>query len=514
MGFSERTVSELMRNRAETYGSKPFFYFMDSVFTYETVYDLSTRIASALRKLGVKHGDRVVVGLPNIPEMILSFTGIAQSGASYVAVNVKHSERELIYFLKHSEATAIIAFEQVVEKILPHKDELPFLKEIIQVGGETPEGILDFEELLTEENKLEGCENPSDIFMLSYTSGTTGRPKGVISSFERVINNANRVAEATHMNEEDVSVNMLPYTHVFAPVTEWLSMLGVGGSFVLRDKFTPWGVLQDVKSHNGSYLMGAPPMYMTILNEYKRNADRYDLSTIRFSMAASDTLPERVQSEFEKITDAPMIQGGGQTESVLAAIEPLERPKGYHPGSFGTNIWDDIEIKVVDEYGNEVSEGEVGEFIVKSPDNMLGYWKMPEETENTIVNGWLHTGDLVRMDGDGYVYMVDRMKNMIKTSSEKVYPAEIEKVLYMLSEIEETTVIGVPDKLRGESIEAYIKLAEGAESDKESILEHCRENLAPYKVPRKVHFTDELPKTVTKKIRKFELKNQVLEGKR
>lgn len=511
MGFQERTVSELMRNRTRTYGKKPFFYFKDQVFTYEDVHDKTGRLAAALKRLGVARGDRVVVGLPNIPEIILSYTAVAKAGAAYVAIHVALSEREIIYVLNNSEAVAMIATDNVVEKVLPHLDELPYLQTVIQVGQPSRPNVIPFGELLEEQDHVDGNEQPSDIFMLSYTSGTTGNPKGAIITHERLFNNTNRLATALKMTSDDVSMDTLPYNHIFAPFVGWLPMLGTGGSFVLREEFHPRAVLQDIGRFRGTYITGVTPMYVTMLEELKRNPDRYDVTSLRFTFCAATPIPLEIQTEFERITSAPMIQAYGQTEvGPMVLLEPLDRPKGYHPGTCGTNLWEDIELKLVDSESREVPTGEPGELIVKSPDIMLGYWKMPEETAETIRDGWLHTGDVLRVDEDGYYYFVDRIKHMIKTSGKNVYPAEVEKVLMMIPEVKEVAVIGMPDPVRGESVEAFLLLHEGATLSKKQVLEYCRNHLAPYKVPRKVHFVDDFPRTVTRKIRKVEFKRQLV----
>ena len=515
MAFQERTISELMRNRAATYGNKPFIYFKDEVYSYEQAHDQTSRMAAALARLGVQPGDRVTVGLPNIPETILSYTAIAKAGAAYVAANVALSAREIIYLLNDSEAVAVIATDSFMEKIMPFADELLYVKALIQVGGQAPNGnVVPFAQLLEEPDHLEGLERPSDLMMLSYTSGTTGTPKGAMISFERLLNNTSRFTDAMQITDADISVNTLPYNHIFAPFVEWLPMLGSGGSFVLRERFLPRGVLQDIDRHRATCTIGAPPMFITMLDELKRDRGHYSMESLRFTLVAAASIPLEIQKEFERMTGSLMVQAGGQTEvGPMAVIEPLDRSKGYHPGTCGTILWDDIQVKVVNEDGDEVPLGEVGEMVVKSPDIMLGYWKLPEVTAQTIVNGWLHTGDLVRKDEDGYYYFVDRIKHMIITAGENVYPAEIETVIQMIPEVKEVAVLGMPDPVRGESVEAFILLHDEMQTSDAQILEYCRKNLAPYKVPRKVHFVSEFPKTVTNKIRKVELRQRLMEAR-
>lgn len=514
MKFEERTISELMRNRTKTFGSKPLFYFKDEVYTYENVHDQTSRIAAALARLGVHHGDRVVVGLPSIPETILSYTALAKAGATHVAVNVTLSVREIIHILNNSEAVAVIAVDSVIEKISSCLDKLPHLKVLIQVGDPILQNVIPFSQLLDESTHLDGLDKPSDILMISYTSGTTGAPKGVILTNERFLNNSSRFRAAMGITELDVSVNMVPYNHIFGPIVEWLAMLSAGGSFVLREKFSPRGVLHDIERYKGTYICGAPAMFITLLDELKRSRSSYNLKSLRFSFVGSAAVPAEMQRDFELVTNVKIVQAAGQTEVAgLYAIEPLDRQYGYLTGTCGKSPSDDIELKVVNATGDEVLTGEIGELIVKSPDIMLGYWKMPAETADTIVDGWLHTGDLARIDQNGYVYIVDRIKHMINTSGTKVFPTEVENVILMIQEVHEVAVIGIPDSVRGESVEAFIVLRDGATIHAQQIIEYCRKNLALYKVPRKIHFIDELPKTVTNKIRKLELRNRFIDAK-
>ncbi|MFC4619461.1 class I adenylate-forming enzyme family protein [Camelliibacillus cellulosilyticus] len=512
MRFLEKNLPELIIRRAEQYGDKPFFYYRGKPYSYGYIDETSGRIAAALKRLGVHTGDHVVVGLPNSPETLLAYSGVSKSGAVYVPANIHFKDRELRYYLENSEATAIIGTEELIRKTLPFKAGLKHLKILVQLGGKAPDGVVGWEELIHEPDQYTAKVDSKDVLMISYTSGTTGNPKGAIIPQGGFINNASRFVQTYRLTDQDISINMLPYNHIFAPIIEWMPLLVAGGQFILRDGFLPRAVLEDISKYRATYVVGVPPMFMTMLDEIKRHGQNYfNLESLRFCIVAAAPMPLQIQKEFESIIHAPFLQIGGQTEGgPITVMEPLERPQGFHPGTCGTVLFPDVHIRLIDEDGCDVKRGEIGEMLTKSPDQMLGYWKMSEETAETIEDGWIHSGDMAYQDEDGYYYMVDRIKHMIITNGRNVFPAEIEKVLYLLPKIQDVAVIGMPDEKRGESVEAFIVVKEGETLALDEIKTHLNANLVDYKRPRRIHFVDELPKTVTGKIRKVVFREQRL----
>lgn len=509
----KKTLSSLLVHQAEAFPNKVLFYFHGESYTYGRVNEEAAHAAAALTKLGISRGDRVIIGMTNSPEELIAFAAVARAGAIYIPTHAKFQTREIAYYLKDSEAQAVIGTQEFIHKVEECIGESDKLHLLIQVDGNTEGSVYSWTSLTKEPDTWDAGSSPDDPLAIYYTSGTTGKPKGAILLNGRFLNNSLRLGSSLHYTEKEVTVNTLPYTHVFAPIVEWIPMMFYGGHFVLRDVFHPRRVLEEMNKYRATFIAGVPAMFMAMLEEIKRAPDKYDFTELRFAFVGAAPMPLQLQTELENIMGAPFIQGSGQTESgPLLTLEPLERTEGIHPGTCGTTkIYEDIKTRIIDQDGYDVPLGDIGELIVQSPDIMAGYWRRPEETRRTIVDGWLHTGDLAREDEDGYFYLVDRKKDMIITRGQNVYPVEIENIIYNLTAVKEVAVIGLPDSIREESVEAFIVLKEGRTLTEKQVKDCCRDKLTDYKRPRHVHFVDGFPKTVSGKIRKAQFKKQLLE---
>lgn len=508
----KKTLASLVTHQAEIFPERALFYYHDQPFAYKRIHETSSHAAAALKRLGIARGDRVIIGLPNSPEQLIAFVAVAKAGAIFVPTPAQFRTPEILYYLKDSEANAVIGSPDFIEKVLLCKNELKQLHVLVQVGGQAPENAVSWDELIHEPDTWDAQVTPEDPLAIYYTSGTTGEPKGAVLLNERFLNNSLKVGLPAHFSEKDVAVNTLPYTHVFAPVEEFFPMLFVGGRFVLRDAFNPRGVLEDMARYDATFLVGVPAMFMAVYDEIKRSPGKYNFDRIRFVGVGGAPMPTSLQHALEKIMDAPFVQGSGQTESgPLITHELISRPEGLHPGTCGTaKIFEDIQVRFVDDHDHDVPDGELGELIVRTPDMMAGYWRRPEETAKVMKGGWLHTGDIARIDKDGYIYLIDRKKDMIITSGHNVYPVEIENVLYGLPQIREALVIGLPNSMRGESVEAFLVVKEGQTLTERQVKTYCKEHLADFKHPRHVHFVDQFPKTVSGKIRRADFKKEML----
>jgi Acyl-CoA synthetases (AMP-forming)/AMP-acid ligases II len=505
------TLSALLHQQADAFSERTLFYYHGTSFSYGQVDALASHVAAALKHLGVAKHDRVIVGMDNTPEQLIAFTAVARLGALYVPTYAQFQAPEIAYYLNDSQAAAVIGTPEFIHNVKKCKDAQR-LKLIVQIGGNAAAPTISWDELVHEPDTWTENVTPDDPLAIYYTSGTTGEPKGAVLLNQRFLHNASRLKNTWHYTADDVSVNTLPYTHIFAPACEWFPLMACGAHFVLRDHFSPRGVLEDIRKYKATFICGVPSMFRALLDELKRSRTSSHFDSMRFALVGGAPMPVKLQEDMEKIMAIPFVQGYGQTESgPVVSIERLERPDGRHPGTCGTNkMFDDLKLRIVNEQGDDVSPGDIGELLVKSPDIMAGYWNRPEETRKTIVNGWLHTGDLARTDNDSYYYLVDRMKELIITRGQNVYPAEVENVLYHLPEIKDAAVIGLPDPVRGESVEAYIVRKDGLALTEQQVKEYCKDKLTDFKRPRHVHFVKDLPKTVSGKIKKGQLKTNLL----
>jgi len=531
--YEDIPLPDTLRNTAQKYPDRVALHFMGFEMTFKQLYEAVLKLANYLRELGIEKGDRVAIMLPNTPQAVISFYGVLFAGGVVVETNPMYTERELAYQLKDSGAKAIIALEILYPRIkrvegetdLEHiiitaiKDYLPFPKNLIypiiqkrQYGFSVKVEHKGNQHLFTEIMKRSIPDELDvtfdvnhDMACLQYTGGTTGFPKGVMLTHKNLIANA-KMCDVWLMrgkNGNDVVLGALPFFHVYGLTTVMILSVMNGAKMVLIPKPEPETLLKAIESQKVTLFPGAPTMYIGLLNH--PDLEKYDLSSIEYCISGSAPLPKEVQDKFEKATGGIIVEGYGLTESSpVTHANPLDREK-RRIGSIGLP-WPDTDAAVVSlENDEKLPPGEIGEIIVKGPQVMMGYWNRPEETEMTLKNGWLYTGDIGYMDEDGYFYIVDRKKDMIIASGFNIYPREIEEVLYEHSAIKEVAVAGVPDPYRGETVKAYIVLKEGAKVTEEELDRFCRERLAAYKVPRIYEFRDELPKTTVGKILRRQL---------
>lgn len=346
--------------------------------------------------------------------------------------------------------------------------------------------------------------NEDDTAVVLYTSGTTGKPKGAMLTHKNLYSNARDVAEYLTIDANDRVVAALPMFHVFCLTVALNAPLVNGGTVLIVPKFSPEEVFRVIKEHQATIFAGVPTMYNYLLQYPDEEAK--DFSSIRFCISGGASMPVALLEKFEQRFNIRLSEGYGLSESSpVTCFNPLDRPR--KAGSIGRSITN-VENKVVDENGEEVPVGQVGELIVRGPNVMKGYYKMPEETQATIKDGWLYTGDMARMDEEEYFYIVDRKKELILVGGYNVYPREIEEVLYGHGKVSEVAVIGVPDENLGEAIIAYVVVNDD-QVTREELVALCKEKLAKYKQPKEIEFLEELPKNTTGKILKRNLKHQL-----
>lgn len=504
----EISVPEFLHQSVEKYKDKTAITFFDFTLTFEELLEQVNKVASAFHKRGLKKGDRVALMLPNSPFYPISYYAALVCGATIVQVNPMYTPDELRYILNDSGASFIVAFEPLSEIVEAVKKDTN-LREVIYASAESAS---QFHELLQDD----GDEVPDievdpkeDVAVLQYTGGTTGRSKGAMLTHFNLVANAIQssvaVSPVSEQGEERVLM-ISPFFHVYGMTTGLNLGIYNGSNLILLPRFEIEQVVNAIKTFKPTSFPGVPTMYIGLLNYAKEHNIKLD--TFKSCTSGSAPLPVEVIEQLQKVTGAPVAEGYGLSEaSPTTHRNPVVGIQ--KAGSIGIPF-PSTDVKIVDQETGEraLDIGEIGEMIVKGPQVMKGYWNMPEETEQTIRDGWLYTGDLAKMDEDGYFYIVGRKKEMIIASGYNVYPIEIEDVIYEHPKVLEAAVFGVPHPYRGETIKAVIVPREGQTLTEEEVTDFCKEKLAAYKVPRIVEFRDELPKTAVGKILKRKLQEE------
>ena len=468
----------------------------------------SRRLANALRRLGVEAGDRVAVMLPNCPEVTQSYGGILKAGAVIVPVIFLLGSAEVAHILAHSEAKVVITSPDMVWKVEDQIGVLPTLRHVLVVDGEgDPDGrTRSFAaETAGERERFETIDREDDeVAVILYTSGTTGRPKGVALSHANLAANARAAAELYELDRREWAVAVLPLSHSYG-----LTLMNAGSILgtraVLLRWFNPEAVLETIQKFRASAMSGVPTMFLYLLNYPE--ADRFDTSSMRVWGSGAAPLPVEVVEPFERKFGGKMMEGYGLTEA--APVVSAHRLSGVRKlGSVGQPI-PGVSVTIQDDADRPLPPGEVGEVCVKGPNVMLGYYRDPDETARTVRGGWLHTGDMGRLDGDGFLYIVERKKDLIIRGGFNIYPREVEETLYAFPKTAEAAVIGMPDPLMGEDVLAFVVLRDGQTATADEVMAFCQTRLARYKCPKQVRFVEALPKSPIGKVLRKELRTQV-----
>ncbi|GBG58507.1 long-chain-fatty-acid--CoA ligase [Sporomusaceae bacterium FL31] len=466
--------------------------------TYKKFQTEVTAFRNYFHDIGIRRGENVGLFSRNSVEYVCSYMAIASLGAVVVPLNFQLSAREVAFIVKDAQMQRLVTMDKLeLEEALQHYEYEQELQQLV---------ITEFQPTLRQ-NTFEQAPGLQDFdenqpCVIIYTSGTTGNPKGAVLTHKNLVSNAEAFQQVLHINSSDNVLCVLPMYHCFAWTCSILNSLFCGASITILDAFSPKETVAVIKEQGVTVVFGVPPIY----NILARLAAVKELARVRIFVSGGASLPVKIAQQFERAYGVNLIEGYGLSEaSPVVAINPPERTK-Y--SSIGKAL-PGLEVKIVDENGEARADDEVGELIVRGPSVMKGYFNLPAETLQALRGGWLHTGDLAYKDSDGYYFIVDRLKDMIITNGENIYPREIEELLYAYPGIVETAVIGVPDSLRGQQAAAYIVLAEGIELDRKSIREYLSANLAAYKIPKDFIVVDSLPKTSTGKILKRQLQELI-----
>jgi long-chain acyl-CoA synthetase len=519
-------LHQLLINSTQKYPDQNAILFYGKGMTYRELDEETNRFAQALLKLGVRKGDRVAVMLPNVPQCVIAYYGALKIGAVVVMTNPLYVERELQIQLADSGAETIVALDFFYPRIEKAKqgtslkniiltsvrDKLPWLLSLLYPIKAKKEGqwihvekkppIYDMMEIMQQapSSSPKASVAETDLALLQYTGGTTGIPKGVMLTHKNMVANALQCRHwmPTLQEGNEVFLAVVPFFHVYGMSACMNLSIYLGTTLVLLPRFVTKDVLHTIQKTRSTIFMGVQAMYVAINNF--PNVKKYNLSSIKVCISGAGPLHVEVQRQFEALTGGKLVEGYGLSEAApVTHANPIHGKR--KPGSIGLPF-PDTDVKVVDvETGTRsLAIGEVGELIVQGPQVMQGYWKKPEETAAVLRNGWLHTGDMAKMDEEGYFFIVDRKKDMIKTRGENVYPREVEEVLFRHPKVKDAVVVGLPDSFSGEKIKAYLILKEGESATAEEILTFCRAELSKFKVPQEIEFRNELPKTIIGKV--------------
>jgi long-chain acyl-CoA synthetase len=514
------TLQEILQRTAEKYPDKVAIAYSEREITYAQLDLLSNMFANALASLGVEKSDQVALFLPNIPQFVIAYFGVFKAGAVVTAISPLHREREVEYQLNDSGAEIIIALDSlysIVEKVR----EKTKLKKVIVTGldeyGSENSNPVDIPNSLSFKQLTEkATQNPpevqfdptEDLAALQYTGGTTGTAKGAMLTHTNLVSNALAFAAWIKGAEtKETFLTALPLFHIYGMTTSMTVPISLAAKMVLMPKFDPAKALETIQKHKVTVFCGVPTMYAILLANPELG--RYDLTSIRVCISGASSLPPQVQKKFMQITGGFLAEGYGLTEaSPVTHCTPVDKSmKTVKVGSIGLPL-PDTEARIVDLDTGEktLAQGETGELAVKGPQVMKGYWQKPDETALVLRDGWLLTGDIARMDQDGYFYITDRKKDLIKYKDYSVYPREIEDVLYEHPAVKLCAVVGKADSAVGEVPKAYIVLKDGAVVSAKEIAAFVNDKVAPYKAIREVEFRKELPISGAGKVLRRELR--------
>lgn len=496
-----------IRKLAELQPDKPSLVWKEGQYTYKELNENVNRFSHALRRLGIERGDRVALQLLNRPEFIVAYLAIMKIGAVVVPINPLYKGKDLGDIMSDSESSILITSPSFADNITKLRPTLPAFKELILTCS--PEQANEFS--AKSFDALMDAEEPADfpislednqLAEIIYTSGTTGYAKGAMLTHNNLYSNAKTFSEITICTSDERFLVVAPIFHSAAQTCCMTNCFICGGTSYLLERWTnATDVLTAMQDWEISFFFGPPTMYTFLVGH--QHLDSFKLK-LRLAFTGAASLPVEIFNKWRDFFGFEIVEGYGLSEtSPVVTTNPVKGIK--KSASIGIAI-PDVDARIFDENGKELTTGEIGEIVVKGPNVMTGYWKNPGATQQAIRDGWFYTGDLAYKDKDGYIFIVDRKKDMINRGGFKVYPREVEEVLYSHPAVLEAAVIGIPDVLSGETVKAFVVLKEGMQAKAAELKKYCNLHLANFKVPKNVEFVDALPKTATGKVLKTELR--------
>src|SRR3954449_11720290 len=489
-------LAAILTDTATKHGDRTAMKLDDAELSYSMLGGASAHVAGMLRERGLEPGNRVGVMLPNVPYFPIVYYGILRAGGVVVPMNVLLKGREVEYYLSDPKAKLVFAWGEFAEAAETGAKAAGADCVLVKPGEfEKQVGAA---EAITEV----ADRDAGDTAVILYTSGTTGKPKGAELTHANLTRNSRLVVDSlAQISHEDVTLGALPLFHSFGQTCGMNACVSIGATMTMVPRFDPEKALEVIQRDRVTIFQGVPTMYNAMLHCDRR--EEFDISCLRLCMSGGSAMPEELMRSFEEAFDCMILEGYGLSET--SPVASFNHPdKERKPGSIGTPI-EGVEMKIVDEDGNEVDQGEVGEIVIRGHNLMKGYWNRDDATKEVLQDGWFHTGDMARVDEDGYFFIVDRKKDMIIRGGYNVYPREIEEVLYEHPAVSEAAVVAVPDEKMGEEVGAAVVLKPDAEAAEDELRDFVKQRVAAYKYPRRLWFLDELPKGPTGKILKREI---------
>lgn len=510
-------LSTLLESSAQSFPEKQAFVFGESSFNYSQINGAANQIANGLKSQGIGKGDHVALSCLNLPYFPMIYFGILKAGATVVPLSVLLKKDEISYHLSDSNAVAYFCFEGT--EALPMGtegysgfQEVDGCKHFFMITGNPAaaspiDGVQTLGMLMKDQSPVFDTVQTSaeDTALIVYTSGITGNPKGAELSHSNLMTNAILSAGISEVQFDDTQLIVLPLFHIFAMTVLMNAGIYKGATSVLLPRFEAESVLGLMQKHKVNVFAGVPTMYWGLINYENTKFDLAQIkSYLKICISGGASLPVQLLNDFEEKFEVDILEGYGMSEG-SPVVTFNHKHSGRKPGSIGTPAWG-VEVKVVDDQGQEVAQGKKGQLIYRGPNVMKGYYNMHKETQETIKNGWLHSGDIAIKDEDGFYFIVDRIKEMIIRGGLNVYPREIEEVMMKHPAISLVAVVGEPDEKLGEEIKAYVVLKEAETATSDELIQFTKDKIASYKYPRIIEFRDTLPMSATGKLLKKELK--------
>ena len=525
----------MLDEAAEKYPNRYALIFQNTRITYKKLRERAELFAGALRRMGVRSGQRVAIMLPNLPQTMIAFWGVIKAGAVVVMTNPLYMEKEIVANMQDSGAEHMILLDMLWPRIDALRDRLPLRNFIVTSAADSLSFPLnwlyklkkrrsnkapipyDNKNVFAWQSFCKGARRYAapiadpqrDPIMLQYTGGTTGLPKGVVLTHANLGTNCRQVLNIINVRPEThhTFISLLPFFHVYGLTTGLIIPMALASTTLPLPRYVPQDVLRLIDKRKPTIFPGAPSVYISLLQQKKLN--KFDLGSIQICVSGPAPLPREIFRRFQEATGAAILEGYGLTEaSPITHINPLGK-QGQRANSIGMPV-PGTDARIVDMEGGSLTlpPGKMGELVVQGPQVMHGYWRRPDETASALRNGWLYTGDLASMDEDGYFYILDRKKDMVLVGGYNVYPREVDEVLLEHPKVLEAVSVGIGDDLRGEVLKAYVVPRQGETLTKADIIAWCRQKLANYKVPRLVEFRESLPKTIVGKVLRRALREE------
>lgn len=497
-------VGSLLRNVAYHEPDRTAVKMGEKAYTYAQLEQTALQLAGWLQSKDIKQESKVGFIFKNSLEFVEIFWGITLSGGIGVPINFRLASDEFIYIINDSDSEILFIEEDYVDLIETIRPQLPKVREIVIVSERNVANTTNYKDIFISSNTFEEVEQTdNDACMIMYTSGTTGKPKGAVMTHKNLVMNAQNLVRELQLKPYTRHIITAPLFHIAAMGTLLYCFLSKATVYIHRD-FHPIAILECIENEKINCIFLVPAMWNFVTSV--PNIENYDLSSMTVCVAGAETCPVHLKEKVMKyFSNAKFYDVFGQTEMSPATLMLKPADSIRKAASVGKPILN-VEVRIVDDNMQDVAVGEIGEIVYRGPTLMKEYYKKPEETKEAFKGGWFHSGDLVSMDEEGFVYVRDRKKDMIISAGENIYPAEVEGVLYKHEGIFEAAVVGVPDEQWGESVKAYIVLKEGYTITAQEIIDHCAKLLASYKKPKYVEFIDQLPRNASGKILKRLLK--------